>query len=167
MSSASPSLLERLRTRLTSLYDLSTYNGYEAALLRTHLSFTSASLTPTPTLTCTLTVAPSLCNPAHNMQGGATATIFDIVTTMAVWLVAEEGFWMVPGVSRDLHVVYLDAVKEGQEVEISAEVVKIGRRLCQLRGVMRRRSDGVVVATCEHGKVSLDRGSGGAGGAKL
>ncbi len=57
--------------------------------------------------------------------------------------------------SRTLDVVYLEAVGEGEEVEVVGEVVKVGRRLVQCRGVMRKR-DGAVVATCEHGKVNVD-----------
>ena len=79
---------------------------------------------------------------------------------MAVTLLSRPGFWDIPGVSRSLDVVYLEAVPVGEEVEVVGEVVKIGKRLVQLRGVMRRRRSGdgaVVVATCEHGKVNIDR----------
>ena len=34
-----------------------------------------------------------------------------------------------PGVSRTLNVAYLDKASNGQEVEIDAEAVKIGKRL--------------------------------------
>lgn len=63
--------------------------------------------------------------------------------------------------TRNLNVVYLEAVPDGEELEVVGEVVKIGKRLVQLKGVMRRRRDGVVVATCEHGKVNVDKGVGG------
>ena len=64
-----------------------------------------------------------------NMHGGATATIFDFLTSMPITLVAKEGFWEMPGVSRTLNVSYLEGVAAGEEVEIEAEAVKIGKRL--------------------------------------
>ncbi|KAI4116825.1 MAG: hypothetical protein LQ345_002824 [Seirophora villosa] len=116
----------------------------------------SASLIPTPTLTTHLTIPPSFCNAARNLHGGATATILDVVTTLAVRLVADpvRGAWMNPGVSRHLDVSYLGAVKAGEELEVTGEV---GKRLVQLRAAMReKRGDRRVVATCEHGKVSVE-----------
>ena len=63
------------------------------------------------------------------MHGGATATIFDFATSMPLTLVAKDDFWFMPGVSRTLNVTYLEAVPNGQEVEIEAEAVKIGKNL--------------------------------------
>ena len=102
--------------------------GHDAAIIRNHLTFTSASLKPTPRVTARFTVAPSLCNGASSLHGGATATIFDFVTTMPLTLVAKEG-WEFFGVTRTLDCVYLEAVAEGEEVEVEAEIVKVGKRL--------------------------------------
>ena len=44
----------------------------------------------------------------------------------------------------------------GQKVTVECEVVHAGKRLCSLKGVMKRVDDGAVLATCEHGKVSID-----------
>lgn len=63
------------------------------------------------------------------MHGGATATIFDFATSMPLTLVAKDDFWFMPGVSRTLNVAYLEAVPNGQKVEIEAEAVKIGKNL--------------------------------------
>lgn len=51
---------------------------------------------------------------------------------------------------------FLRPIPEGETVLVESEVVHAGKRLCSLTGVMRRERDGAVMATCEHGKVSID-----------
>ncbi|KAL9626791.1 MAG: hypothetical protein Q9204_007037, partial [Flavoplaca sp. TL-2023a] len=117
--------LRQLLSHYNSLPSSSTY--FLAPFLHSSLHLTSVSLTPTPTVTATFTVPTSLCNTANNLHGGATASIFDVVTTYAIMLISKRGFWETPGVSRTLDVVYLEAVGEGEEVEVLGEVVKVGR----------------------------------------
>lgn len=39
---------------------------------------------------------------------------------------------------------------------MECEVVHAGKRLCALKGTMKRAKDGAVLATCEHGKASIE-----------
>lgn len=103
--------------------------GWDAAITREHVTLTSASLIPLPRVTARFTVVSSLCNGMGTLHGGATATIFDFVTSMPLTLKSEKGSWEFPGVSRTLNVTYLDKASNGQELEIEAEAVKIGKRL--------------------------------------
>jgi acyl-coenzyme A thioesterase PaaI-like protein len=50
-------------------------------------------------------------------------------------------------VSRTLNVTYLRPVPAGEEVLIESTVVHAGKRLCLIKGEMRRRRDGAVLAT--------------------
>lgn len=104
------------------------YAGHDTAVLR-GLKVASASYEPTPSATLRLVITSELCNKWGNLHGGATATIFDNCTTFPIYLARAQGSWENPGVSRTLNVAYLTAVKEGEEVEVEAEIVSIGKRL--------------------------------------
>lgn len=75
---------------------------------------------------------------------------------MALAPIAKPGFWAFAGVTRTLSVTYLRPVPEGEKVLIESEVVHAGKRLCTIKGVMKRESDGAVLTICEHGKASID-----------
>ncbi|KAG9231732.1 HotDog domain-containing protein [Amylocarpus encephaloides] len=129
--------------------------GWGASLLLSHLTLLSATSSP-PRTVFRFTVAASHCNRLNNLHGGCTSTLFDWLTTSALACIAKPGYWQYAGVSRTLNVTYLRPVPEGEVVLVESEVVHAGKRLCALKGTMRRERDGEVLAICEHGKVSID-----------
>ena len=69
--------------------------------------------------------------------------------------------WGYASVSRTLNITYLRPSPVGEEVLIENEVVHAGKRLCTIKGVMKRKKDGAILAVCEHGKVNVDPEAGG------
>ena len=124
--------LECVHNFLSLIFADPEYRGYDAELVRNRVAVISASRKPTARITYRFTVEPTLCNSAGNLHGGAAATIFDNTTSLPLALVRKEGFWEWGGVSRTLSVVYLDAAKMGEEIEVEAELVKAGKRLGML-----------------------------------
>lgn len=111
---------------------------------------------PHPSVVFSYTIQPDNCNRLQNLHGGCAATIFDWCTTLPLALVAKPGFWMFMGVSRTLNVTYMRPAPVGTEVLIECEIVQVGKSMCTLRGVMRRKDNGAILSICEHGKVSID-----------
>jgi len=64
--------------------------------------------------------------------------------------------WAYAGVTRTLNVTFIRPVAKGEEILIESTVIHAGKRLATMHGVIKRKSDGAVMATCEHGKVSID-----------
>lgn len=85
-----------------------------------------------------------------SIHGGATATMFDNGTSMAI-LACKNG-WEDTGVTRNLNVTYFRPPFEGEQITIECEVLQLTKRLATIRGVMKRASDGTVLAICQHDK---------------
>jgi acyl-coenzyme A thioesterase 13 len=76
-------------------------------------------------VTCELPVTTGLTNAYGTLHGGATATLVDIVGTMALLTQNPNA----PGVSVELSTSYLSAVKEGDVVVAEGKVTKSGSKL--------------------------------------
>lgn len=115
----------------------------------------SAAL-PHPSVTFSFTVDEIHNNNAGNMHGGAVASLFDWATTMPLAMVAKPGFWSFMGVTRRLDVTYLRPAPIGTECLVEVELVSVGKSMALLKGTMRRKSDGAILAVCQHDKVNTD-----------
>ncbi|KAL1897032.1 hypothetical protein Sste5346_004236 [Sporothrix stenoceras] len=135
--------------------------GNWMAAILPHLSLVQTSPTDTqdtPVVSFAFTVRPKHCNRMNSLHGGCIASIFDFTTTLSLARIGRPGFWDSLGVSRSLSVTYLRPAPAGTELLIDCEVVQVGRTLAALRGSIKRRRDGQLVAVCEHGKVNVDSG---------
>ncbi|KAF2722440.1 hypothetical protein K431DRAFT_283866 [Polychaeton citri CBS 116435] len=95
-------------------------------------------------------------NRSGNLHGGAASAMYDILTTMVLAAMTENGdIWINGGVSRSLDVTYIRPAPEGEVLECSCEIVSAAKRLALMKAEMRRQSDGAVVSTCKHDKASV------------
>ncbi|KAK4307991.1 hypothetical protein Pmani_020286 [Petrolisthes manimaculis] len=87
-------------------------------------------------------------NRSGAMHGGYTATLVDVVTTMALLTVNQE----TPGVSVDLNMSYMKAAKTGDEILINAELLKSGKTLAFLSADIVNKETGALIARGSHTK---------------
>ncbi|XP_073839623.1 acyl-coenzyme A thioesterase 13-like [Musca autumnalis] len=87
------------------------------------------------------TVSRTHLNAGGGLHGGFTATMIDNVTTYA--LMSTDAH---PGVSVDLHVSYLKSAKEGEEIIVDANTLRVGKRLAYIECILKKKSDGSIVA---------------------
>ncbi|UKZ47264.1 hypothetical protein TrVGV298_001481 [Trichoderma virens] len=116
----------------------------------------ASSSLPHPKVTFSFTVDNKHTNGFGNLHGGCSASLLDFCTSMALVLVSKPGFWQTMGVSRTLNTTYMRPVPAGMEVLMECEILQVGKRLCALRGTMRRKSDGELLCICEHNKANVD-----------
>lgn len=88
-------------------------------------------------------------NTGGTLHGGMTATMVDIVSTLALMTNEKNPS---PGVSVDLHVSYLKAAKLGEEILVEASTVKAGRNLAFLHVDIKNKATGDLIATGSHTK---------------
>ncbi|KAL7937962.1 HotDog domain-containing protein [Trichoderma chlorosporum] len=116
----------------------------------------ASSSRPHPSVTFSFTVEQKHTNGLSNMHGGCSASLLDLCTSMVLVLVSKPGFWQTMGVSRTLNTTYMRPVPVGMEVLMECEILQVGKKLCALRGTMKRKSDGELLCICEHNKVNID-----------
>ncbi|KAH0543447.1 hypothetical protein FGG08_002212 [Glutinoglossum americanum] len=145
---------EQVQTYL-NIWKTEDYKGFDSDLVRDQIRLVSAAAEPTATATFAYTVTAPFCNRLGALHGGAAALVFDICTSVAIAPIASD-IWGVARVSRTLNITYLRPAPMGTECLIDCEVMHAGKRLCMIRGVMKRKDDGAVLSTAEHGKVLND-----------
>jgi len=97
---------------------------------------------------CVMPVDEACTNAFGTLHGGMTATLVDVVGTLAL-LTRDSGR---PGVSVEISTSYVAAVKEGDSVRCVGRVTKHGRRLGFTQVDIFRVSDGKLAASGRHTK---------------
>lgn len=76
-------------------------------------------------LICEMKVEEQHTNKLGTLHGGLTATLVDSISTMAL-MCTERG---APGVSVDMNITYMSPAKIGEEIVITAHILKQGKTL--------------------------------------
>ncbi|XP_032078561.1 acyl-coenzyme A thioesterase 13 [Thamnophis elegans] len=97
---------------------------------------------------CEMKVEEQHTNRGGTLHGGLTATLVDIVSTAAL-LYTERG---VPGVSVDMNITYMSSAKIGEEILITAEVLKQGKSLGFANVNLTDKITGRLIAQGRHTK---------------
>lgn len=97
---------------------------------------------------CEMRVEEEHTNRGGTLHGGLTATLVDVISTMAI-LHSERG---APGVSVDMNITYMNAAKMGEDVLITAQVLKEGRTLAFATVDLTSKATGKLIAQGRHTK---------------
>jgi len=98
-------------------------------------------------ITCTLPVTPEVQNRYGTLHGGCTATLVDTVGSAALVTMSLKS-----GVSLSISVNYISAMPGGEDAEIDARVVKLGKTIATIDVLIRRKSTGQLVSQGVHVK---------------
>ncbi|KAL7830316.1 hypothetical protein SRHO_G00314430 [Serrasalmus rhombeus] len=97
---------------------------------------------------CEMKVAEEHTNRLGTLHGGLTATLVDVVSTTAI-MYSERG---APGVSVDMNITYMNAARIGEDVLITAQVLKEGRTLAFATVDLINKTTGKIIAQGRHTK---------------
>ncbi|XP_067857543.1 acyl-coenzyme A thioesterase 13 isoform X1 [Heptranchias perlo] len=99
-------------------------------------------------IVCEMNVEEEHVNRAGTLHGGLTATLIDVVSTAAL-LTTERAL---PGVSIDMNVTYMNAAKLGEDIIITAQVLKEGKTLAFTTVDLTSKVTGKLLAQGRHTK---------------
>uniref|UniRef100_H0WBH9 Acyl-coenzyme A thioesterase 13 n=2 Tax=Cavia porcellus TaxID=10141 RepID=H0WBH9_CAVPO len=97
---------------------------------------------------CEMKVEEEHANKQGTLHGGFTATLIDSISTMAL-LFTERG---VPGVSVDMNITYMSPAKIGEEIVITANILKQGKTLAFASVDVTNKATGKLIAQGRHTK---------------
>ncbi|KAK3532409.1 hypothetical protein QTP86_016681 [Hemibagrus guttatus] len=97
---------------------------------------------------CEMKVEEEHTNRGGTLHGGLTATLVDVISTTAL-LYTERG---APGVSVDMNITYMNAAKVGEDILITAQVLKQGRSLAFATVDLTNKANGKLIAQGRHTK---------------
>ncbi|NWH77805.1 ACO13 thioesterase, partial [Piaya cayana] len=97
---------------------------------------------------CEMKVEEEHTNRNGTLHGGLTATLVDVVSTAAL-LYTERGL---PGVSVDMNITYTTAAKIGEDVLITAQILKQGRNIAFATVDLTNKATGKLIAQGRHTK---------------
>ncbi|XP_005159692.2 acyl-coenzyme A thioesterase 13 isoform X1 [Danio rerio] len=97
---------------------------------------------------CEMKVEEQHTNRGGTLHGGMTATLVDMISTMAI-MYSERG---APGVSVDMNITYMNAAKIGEDILITAQVLKQGRTLAFATVDLTNKANGKLIAQGRHTK---------------
>lgn len=135
--------LERMANNLPSSIDELPSGFYDALLLQG----TKVDHAEPGRIICSLKVPPRLVNSGNFLHGGAIAAYVDIIGSAAIFTTGAKS----AGVSVEINVSYLDAAKSGEEIEIEAKVLRVGRAIAFVTVDLRKKT-GQLVAQGRHTK---------------
>ncbi|XP_009575678.1 PREDICTED: acyl-coenzyme A thioesterase 13 [Fulmarus glacialis] len=99
-------------------------------------------------IVCEMKVEEEHTNRGGTLHGGLTATLVDVVSTAAL-LYTERAL---PGVSVDMNITYTSAAKIGEEILITAQILKQGRNLAFASVDLTNKETGKLIAQGRHTK---------------
>uniref|UniRef100_A0A3B4BIE3 Acyl-coenzyme A thioesterase 13 n=1 Tax=Periophthalmus magnuspinnatus TaxID=409849 RepID=A0A3B4BIE3_9GOBI len=97
---------------------------------------------------CEMQVAEEHTNRGGTLHGGMTATLVDVISTLAIMYSERSA----PGVSVDMNITYMNAAKVGEDVLITAQVLKQGKTLAFATVDLTNKASGKIIAQGRHTK---------------
>ncbi|KAF7245106.1 Acyl-coenzyme A thioesterase 13 [Varanus komodoensis] len=97
---------------------------------------------------CEMKVEEEHTNRGGTLHGGLTATLVDVVSTVALMHTERQA----PGVSVDMNITYMSAAKIGEEILITAEILKQGRSMAFASVDLTNKATGKLIAQGRHTK---------------
>ncbi|ELW68781.1 acyl-coenzyme A thioesterase 13 [Tupaia chinensis] len=97
---------------------------------------------------CEMKVEKEHTNKAGTLHGGLTATLVDVISTVAL-MCSERG---APGVSVDMNITYLSPAKLGDDILITAHILRQGRTLAFASVDLTNKATGKLIAQGRHTK---------------